>query len=303
MLMIHRFCANILCAAFAVISLMASFSIVYQNLYIHPFIIVIVFSLLLGITFLVYRNINGNFLVFVNTENINWGFVAFFLCLVGLVIRVSFIFSYPIFQFSDALSYWYLAQSMAEHGAYLPHPDYSGGPFAYRPPGLPIVLSIPMFWFGPEAWIGPSLNLMIYVATCLVIFKTTSKLAGDPWATLAVGLLAVLPANIAVGSLTLTEPLTALLLISGFWATLNLERWSAAILAGFFFGIAALTRPTFLLLGPILLAFLISYFFGNKGNGKKTFIPIVIFVLTLTPWTVRNYIEFGEFVPGSTMGG
>lgn len=196
-----------------------------------------------------------------------------------------------------------MAESLALNGSYIPSPDYPAGPYALRPPGLPIVISIPMLLFGPSVWIGPALNLAIYVAICFVGYKIAEELVGEAWAALAVGLIAFFPANIAYGPLTLTEPLTMLLLLSGFWAILNNDHLLPAFLVGFFFGFAALTRPTFLVLGAILFAFFLFQAMGRKGGGKYFLISLVVFVLTLTPWALRNYLSFGELIPGSNLGG
>jgi 4-amino-4-deoxy-L-arabinose transferase-like glycosyltransferase len=236
-------------------------------------------------------------------DNIPLPSISIALVVAGLVLRILFLINYPIFQYSDALQYWNLAQSIAQNGTYLPTPDYTGGPYAYRPPGLPIILAVPMFLFGPQTWIVPALNLIIYLAVCFVGYQITLRLTDKVWATFSVGMLAFYPANIAVGSLSLTEPLTTLLLLSGLWAMLNLERWSAAILCGFFFGFAALTRPTFLVQGFLLIAYAIFQFFGKKPHIIKISVALIVFILTLMPWTVRNYVAFEEFVPGSTMGG
>jgi len=68
-------------------------------------------------------------------------------------------------------------------------------------------------------------------------------------------------------------------------------------LIGFFMGLSTLTRPVglyFLIALPVFL--LIVFKLKNKKNSvSRLFIPLLVGVMTISPWYVRNYIEFDKF--------
>jgi hypothetical protein len=74
--------------------------------------------------------------------------------------------------------------------------------------------------------------------------------------------------------------------------------------AGLVYGCLCLAIPAFLYMTPILLAYLVlerrrpwRFSFGAAGG----FVLVVI--LTIAPWTIRNRIEFHAFIPISANGG
>lgn len=75
------------------------------------------------------------------------------------------------------------------------------------------------------------------------------------------------------------------------------------IMGGVTLGLATLTRPL-LVFFPVFICF---WLFFKYRNLKQTmgifFIYLLFFILTLTPWTVRNYIIHRTFVPLTTQAG
>src|SRR5262249_55479204 len=72
---------------------------------------------------------------------------------------------------------------------------------------------------------------------------------------------------------------------------------------GIVLGLGSLTQPSVLLFPSILLMY---EFFGKENQDRllHIFLPIAIgMVLTIGPWTVRNYLVFKQWVPISTNGG
>jgi len=119
-------------------------------------------------------------------------------------------------------------------------------------------------------------------------------------------LLTVYPNNIAYAPLVLTEYLyTALLLLV---SVLLLRPHSNARLAtaGFVFGLGTLVKTQTLLLVPALVVIACCSAWSLRGvvaTTLKAMIAVVVTLLVLVPWTVRNYLELGAFVPVSTNGG
>jgi len=75
----------------------------------------------------------------------------------------------------------------------------------------------------------------------------------------------------------------------------------AAVLAGFLFGLAVLTRETLLYLIPIALLWLARPREGSRRAAAATTLAVAF--LVIAPWTLRNWIQFGAFIPVSTGGG
>ena len=95
----------------------------------------------------------------------------------------------------------------------------------------------------------------------------------------------------------LTETLFSFLLIFFVFFFLTGRRLITLLLCGFFLGLATLTRPSLLYL-PILLVIFIL-----KSREYKKFWVILAMVLTLLPWTIRNYLVHKSFVAVTTYNG
>jgi hypothetical protein len=95
-------------------------------------------------------------------------------------------------------------------------------------------------------------------------------------------------------------------MMAGLYAVLRAERgfptvWR--IIAGVCIGLSVLTREAGLIL---LLALLGWYLLVHRPFRKAILnwgIVAVIAILTVAPWTIRNYTQFNAFVPVSTNGG
>ena len=70
----------------------------------------------------------------------NPGKFSIILCIFGILVRLSFIDAYPIFQYSDALQYLHLSEKIANSGEYFQLVGSGDVFYAYRPPGLPLLL-------------------------------------------------------------------------------------------------------------------------------------------------------------------
>ena len=76
----------------------------------------------------------------------------------------------------------------------------------------------------------------------------------------------------------------------------------SAAAAGLLFGFAILTRETVLFFIPLLAAWM-AWRAPRRGGFKRGAVLLFVTLLTVAPWTYRNYLRFGAFVPVSTAGG
>lgn len=109
------------------------------------------------------------------------------------------------------------------------------------------------------------------------------------------------PSIIQFCTLLMTETLFLFLFILAFFHLLHLTDWvdiKRSLLIGLLLGLAILTRPTYHLF-PFAL---IIPLYVTSGSHRKVAIQqalliIVVSMLTLVPWYVRNYQELGKMVP------
>lgn len=96
-----------------------------------------------------------------------------------------------------------------------------------------------------------------------------------------------------------------LLLAAGFLLLTAVDRPSSnlAVGAGLAAALAALTRPTGLLLIPFLAAPLGDRRYPRRVRWQIAASALLGFLLTLSPWTVRNLLVFGELLPVNDAAG
>jgi len=106
----------------------------------------------------------------------------------------------------------------------------------------------------------------------------------------------------------LTETLFIfLIVVTIYFYILTLEsnkyRIKDLIQCGIYSGLSSLCRPT---MEPFFLIFLLVLLIGRENFNikiKKILISSLFFILTLSPWIIRNYVIFKKFIPATTMGG
>ncbi|MCL4386251.1 MAG: hypothetical protein M1326_08065, partial [Cyanobacteria bacterium] len=111
----------------------------------------------------------------------------------------------------------------------------------------------------------------------------------------------------------LTDDLAILLTVLSIWCLIYLvpsdnENLSNkkiilfSMLSGICLGLAGLERPTMEVFVPFALLLILSFREPWIKKIKKIVIISVFFTLILSPWIIRNYNIFHQFIPGTTMG-
>ena len=75
--------------------------------------------------------------------------------------------------------------------------------------------------------------------------------------------------------------------------------WSVAATAGALFGLSVLARETALYFLPVAALWLA---FRRSDGHRRAAALLLAAVLVIAPWTLRNYLAYGAFVPVSTAG-
>lgn len=205
-----------------------------------------------------------------------------------------------------------IAKSLASgHGFSAPWPG--AGPTAWLAPVMPTILAADMLVFGlhTSAFLIAFVifNELCSALTIFPVFFSATRIAGgnggDRIAALAAWLWVVNPlaAETACKNIWYTA-LSGLLAALLLWTTLRVRdsrRPAAWIGYGLLWGMELMTHPTFLVLAPVALLWLVWARRGPKRLDSKRVrlaaLACFTAVLCCVPWTIRNFDVFHHFVP------
>jgi 4-amino-4-deoxy-L-arabinose transferase-like glycosyltransferase len=247
---------------------------------------------------------------------ISWvGIAALALVAGALALRIAYVDATPNYVLRhDAVDYDTHARSIAEGQGYsktLAH----GRPTAFRPPGYPYFLGGVYKVLGVERAPAPRRLRVARIAQAFVgtaIVALAGVLAAQLWGwgigLVALALSAIYVPLITVGGAVMSEPLFDAFMLGSLVAAMHHRRsphrYRWALVAGFVAGLAILTRANaFVLLLPLAWA----VWDGRPWRSRAALGPpaalVLVALLTLVPWTIRNARELHAFVPVSTQFG
>jgi len=225
----------------------------------------------------------------------------------GLLVRLI---CWPAFHgdltIVDEQHYSAIAATLAEQGVYGMD---KGHPTAIRPPLFPFLLS---FVYSISPADNPDyirgIHILLSLVSGIFLYRIFKKLFDNPNAYLGLILFLFYPSLLFFNYLILTETVFIFLLILFFYFTLlylDSGKMVFIIAAACSLGLTSLTRSiTYPLALP--LAVLICYPACKKYRFKGCIhlaVFFLFFLMTLVPWSVRNYRLFDTFIPVDTMGG
>ncbi|HUG91125.1 MAG TPA: glycosyltransferase family 39 protein [Planctomycetaceae bacterium] len=235
----------------------------------------------------------------------------------------------------DRDAYLAIAENLAAGRGYS---SVAGGePTAYRPPLYPVVLAAFVRAAGPAVGVA-ALNVIAGVLAVWITFRLGRRLGLEGAAALAALLVAFDPLLVQYTAQPMTEVLSACLVAAFAWAVASAssvesresragaERRGNAVgqtaagtparepaasawratMAGLLFGMAALCRPTTWLAGALLATWWGARVWRAEGR-RSLWRPAVGCLagaaIVIGPWTVRNWIAFGQPIMTTTHGG
>jgi 4-amino-4-deoxy-L-arabinose transferase-like glycosyltransferase len=179
------------------------------------------------------------------------------------------------------------------------------GPTAWEPPLYPYLIALVFKLTGiytrASAFILLAVNSVFSALTCIPIFLIGRKCFSEKVAVWSAWAWALLPTVMYWCARWVWETsLAALLLALIFWLVLEMEELDGALPwlgFGLLWGVAALTNSSLL---SFLPASGLWAWYRRARRGKRSFAGVVLasifFVATISPWLVRNYEVFGQFV-------
>jgi hypothetical protein len=184
---------------------------------------------------------------------------------------------------SDADQYVRLARALGHgDGFALQYPQLEVHATAFRPPLYPALLSV-VSWTD-ALW--PARLLSVALGTGVVVLAAVlGQRIGGARAGLCAGLVVALyPPLLANDTITLTEPLS-LLLVLGLVLLMDDSHWLwAAALAG----ALVLTRPN-----AYLVVALVVFVAFRRAGAKTALLTGAVVLVAVVPWSIRNVVQVG----------
>lgn len=211
----------------------------------------------------------------------------------------------------DAHAYYALSKSLYTEGSF-------GGPTFKDPsdwsPGAPLLYAAGFYaTAGAREGTARIIELLLGLATIVVAYLLGRRIACRPAGLLAAGAVAVYPPFIhSVGALYSEPPAMFTLpaaVLAFLWAGDELNTRSSParwLLPGFLFGLTAMFRPEYLLVGvafALLALVRIGRARGWKPGLAGAALLFAALLLPIVPWAIRNQVVLHRTVPISTGGG
>lgn len=221
---------------------------------------------------------------------------------VAFLLRMGFVLAWQADPLPpDSASYLSLARQLASgHGFSMD----GASPDASRAPLYPMSLAGLDFIFGERIRIIQIAQALIDSLSAVWVFLLACSVAGEA-AGFASGLAYALHpvfAGFTCNIVSETLFFQFLFLSLMLWGSAARKDRSGLFAAsGAALGLAVLCRPAHLFyLGALLPAWLVS---RRRQALKEWALALGVFVLCLVPWTIRNHVRFGRFIPVMTGGG
>jgi 4-amino-4-deoxy-L-arabinose transferase-like glycosyltransferase len=229
-----------------------------------------------------------------------------------IVNLILYYFSYNgavFIEAADATQYYLPAVSFLESGQFM----RGDSPLTFGPPLYSIFLALPIGLFGLEnssAAIVLLQTILLFVTGYiwrLIFLSLYSGYLKNTYAVLLHALIVLNPNSLITAHLAQSETLFTLLFSFSFLFSIKLLSdfsLKNLVLIGIFAGFAALTRSValyFLIALPIFL-YTVLTLKGNSFSKLKLIVPLLAGLIIISPWYVRNYVEFGEVFYTSNAG-
>jgi Flp pilus assembly protein TadD len=148
--------------------------------------------------------------------------------------------------------------------------------------------------------------MLIGVASVAMTFLIARRLVGDKWGLLAAALHAIYPTAVYFDAELLLDPFFTLLIQVAIWQFIRYwenRTITGAFLFGLFIGLAAITRPTALVLLAAAILVILLWKQSRAIRLKTAGIVLVGSFLVILPITIRNLVVAGDPVVIASQSG
>jgi 4-amino-4-deoxy-L-arabinose transferase-like glycosyltransferase len=207
----------------------------------------------------------------------------------------------------DAHAYYALSKALYTEGSY-------GGPefedASDWSPGAPLLYAGAFYATGgAREGTARIVELLLGMAAIVLVFLLGRRIACRPAGLIAAFGVAVYPPFIHSTGALYSEPLAIAALpaaVLGFLWAAEQERLRAWLVPGLLFGVTAMARPEYLVVGGtfvLLAAIRVGRMRGWQPGLTGAALLLAGLLLPIVPWTIRNAVVLDRAVPISTGGG
>jgi 4-amino-4-deoxy-L-arabinose transferase-like glycosyltransferase len=234
-----------------------------------------------------------------------WKILVLSVMAVALLLRLVWTLKYSPTELS-ADPYYY---DQTATGIVLGEGYHNGSLAAYRPPGYPYFLAAIYHIFGHDHLAVKIIQVLLSMVSCFLAYALVKRVLDRSAAALSACVMALYPQFVRYPGELWSETLficlflCALLFLFRFRHSTSLRD---GVASGVLLGLTALVREVALyFIVPVALWLYLS----TRGPGRaatairRIGVVVAAMVLTVCPWTIRNYVVFGKLVPISTNGG
>ena len=226
------------------------------------------------------------------------------LLLLAVAFRAYGVWSHPAVPVGDADDYHQLATRLVEGRGYV---NAASIPTAWRPPAYPVFLAGVYKIAGVSVQRATMVQVILGGLTVVMLTVLAAMILGWPRALMAGIIAAVYPVFVWLPRLLLSENLSLFLMLVSLGTIilyLRTSRMVWMIVFGVLCALNTLVRGGNLFL-PIIVGFglLVLHWRSWKQLVAPLLVMTVAFVVTLLPWTIRNYRVFHHVIPVATQDG
>ncbi len=233
-------------------------------------------------------------------------FVLITLFLFSFLLRALFVLTTPLPEFEDASTYSWPAWNLIHGNGYSQDKEPPYLPTARRGPTYPLFLAGIYLLFGRDYLVVRLAQAFIGAVTCILVYMMAKRVFDQKIAITSAILTAILPSLISYTNHIVTEVLfTFLLVLLGYILirAFASHRISMYAIAGIILGVTVLCRP-YMLFFPLMIFAVLVYLYQPRKKALKYFsVFLIAYMITIAPWTVRNYLVFQRLVPITTGSG
>ena len=179
--------------------------------------------------------------------------------------------------------------------------------FSFKPPLYPLFLAAIYTIWGRNFLVVGIIQAFLGTLTCLIIFQIGKMIFDEKIGLISALIFALYPYHIFQGTQVTDTTLFVFLTVLSILYLYKVTERSISrntVIIGIIIGLAILCRPNMLSFIPFVAIWLWISFFPNKALALKTITIIFTFIiLTVLPWTIRNYLVHRELVLLGTNGG
>jgi len=222
-----------------------------------------------------------------------------------LLLRLGFVyFSGSEELIGDLIGYNNYALAILNQADWLTNPSFLGD---YRAPGYPTFVAGIYALFGMNNFLAVYIfQAIISTLTCFYIFKFAKKIFNDKVSLLSLIWSGFYISYLRYASMLLRETLVFFFVIVSFYylylfLTDETKETKNFCLSVIFYSLLIHADPRYLFYMPFFIILFIVYQPGWQGM-KKYLGFLIITVLLMTPWAIRNYIAYDGVVIINTRG-